>query len=133
MAAVKGFCPHAILRVPHIMKHVAVAALALLLAACQKSDTKILIGATTVTSPGAQPISGSVIVISGKTIRAVGLQKDIPIPQDSQRINLAGKWIVPEVGGRIVAGEPANLEVLDQAPPGTSAQRMKDGEWIGAP
>jgi cytosine/adenosine deaminase-related metal-dependent hydrolase len=116
-----------------MMTRWALTALVLVLAGCQKSDTKILIGATTVTAPGAMPIEGSVIVITGKTIRAVGLQKDVPIPQDSQRLNLAGKWIVPAVGGKIAAGEPADLMVLDQAPPGTSGRRRVNGEWQGAP
>jgi imidazolonepropionase-like amidohydrolase len=104
----------------------------LLLAGCQKSDTKILIGATTIPAEGAQPIEGSVIVITGKSIRAVGLQKDVPIPQASERVNLAGKWIVPKGAGRLESGQPANLVVLNSRP-GTSAyiveRELVEGQW----
>lgn len=117
-------------------KRAAVAGLFLLLAGCQKSDTKILIGATTLPGPGAPPIADSVIVVTGKTIRAVGLQKDIPIPQDSERTDLTGKWIVPKGSGRIAPGEPADLAVLNHAPegvetPGTRdvARELLKGEW----
>jgi hypothetical protein len=115
-------------------KFVPTAALALSLIGCQKSDTKILIGATTITGTGAAPIPLSVIVVAGKTIRAVGTQKDVPIPQDSERSDLAGKWIVPEPGGRIAAGEPASFLVLDRAPinpelPGAATRKMTDGVW----
>jgi imidazolonepropionase-like amidohydrolase len=103
-----------------------------LLAGCQKSETKILIGATMVTADGAAPIEGSVIVVTGKTIRAVGLQKDLPIPQDSERVNLAGKWVVPKGAGRIEAGQPANLVVLNNRPGAARAdvsRELVDGEW----
>lgn len=108
------------------------AATFLLVAGCQKSETKILIGATTVPTEGAQPIEGSVIIINGKNIRSVGLQKDLPIPQDSERVNLAGKWVVAKGTGRLEAGQPANLLVLN-SPPGTGARsvdrEMVDGQW----
>ncbi len=108
----------------------------LLTAGCQKSDTRILIGATTITAEGAQPIEGSVIVVSGKTIRAVGLQKDIPIPQDSERVSLAGKWVVPKGSGRIEAGAPANLLVLNNRPGGgvvaEVSRELVDGQWQNA-
>jgi len=107
-----------------------------LLAGCQKSDTKILIGATTLPAAGAPPITGSVIFVSGKTIRAVGLQKDVPIPQDSERTDLAGTWVVPQGQGRIAPGEPANLTVLRHAPQGAEpaspseiSRQMTDGQW----
>lgn len=101
----------------------------LLFTACQKSDTKILIGATTVTAEGAAPIEGSVIVVSGSKIRAVGLQKDVPIPQDSERTNLSGKWVAPPAGGRIAPGETATFDILGHAPPGAATKQMVAGEW----
>jgi len=121
-----------------MFKIVALALLIFMLAGCQKSDTKILIGANTITSAEATPLPGSVIVVAGKTIRAVGLQKDIPIPQDSERWDLSGKWVVPAPGGRIAAGETANLLVLDRAPsgipqPADASRRMIDGQWQSAP
>jgi len=103
----------------------------LCLGACQKSDTRILIGATTITKVGAAPIPGSVIVIAGKTIRAVGLQKDVPIPQDSERTDLSGKWVIPPPGGQIAPGAVATFDVLDAAPPSHVDRHMVNGEWQG--
>jgi hypothetical protein len=79
-------------------------------------------------------MQGSVIVVTGKTIRAVGLQKDVPIPQDSERSDLSGKWVAPEPGARIAPGQPANLLVLDHAPSGAprvtdASRRMVAGQW----
>jgi imidazolonepropionase-like amidohydrolase len=113
----------------------------LLLAGCQRSDVKVLIGATAIVAPGAQPIEDSVIVVTGRSVRSVGLRKDIPIPQDSERTDLAGKWVIPAAGGRIAVGESANLLILDHAPsdhapggaaaasPGDISRRLTDGRW----
>lgn len=112
--------------------HTVAAGLLLLLAGCspnQSSDTKILIGATTLTAPGAAPIEGSVIVVAGDKIRAVGLQKDVPIPQDSERVDLAGKWVLPKDGGHLAPGEPANLLVHDRDANGAVSREMTGGQW----
>jgi hypothetical protein len=101
----------------------------LLLTACQRSDVKVLIGATAVVAPGAQPIEDSVIVVAGRSVRSVGLRKDIPIPQDSERTDLTGKWVVPAPGSRIAIGEDANLWILDHAPPGDASRRLIQGRW----
>jgi imidazolonepropionase-like amidohydrolase len=113
-----------------------VALLFLLVSGCQQSDTKVLIGATAVTGPGGPVIAGSVVVIAGKTIRAVGQQKDVPVPQDSERTNLAGKWLVSKGDGRIAPGEPANLVVLNRAPSameppraGDVSRELVEGQW----
>ena len=53
------------------------------LAGCQKQPTvrlKVLIGATTIVAPGAQPIEDSIVVIAGEKIRSVGMRKDVPVP-----------------------------------------------------
>ncbi|MDP9169962.1 MAG: hypothetical protein M3N54_05040 [Acidobacteriota bacterium] len=91
-------------------------AAALVLAGCQAGDIKVFIGATAIVAPGAQPIEDSVIIVAENKIRSVGMRKDIPIPQDSQRTDVTGKWIVPAEGARIAPGEPANFRVLDHAP-----------------
>jgi hypothetical protein len=112
----------------------------LFLAACQKSGekvvVKVLIGATTVTTPYAPPLEDSIIVIAGSKIRAVGLRKDIPVPQASDRTDLTGRWIVPAPGSKIDAGETANLMILDHAPkgatpanPGDVGAQIVAGEW----
>ena len=111
----------------------------LFLAACQKKPDftlKVLIGGTTVTAPGEQPIGDSVVIISGTKIRSVGPRKDIPVPQASDRTDLTGEWVVPAEGSRIDAGETANLLILRHAPKGVTAAAPADvgarivaGEW----
>jgi hypothetical protein len=110
-----------------------------LLAACRKKPDftlKVLIGGTTIVAPGAEPIEDSVVIISGRKIRSVGMRKDIPVPQASDRTDLTGEWIVPAEGSRIEAGETANLVILRHAPNGVSpaapadvGARIVAGEW----
>ena len=94
----------------------------LLLAGCGNTDVKykVLIGATTVVAPGARPIEDSVVVIAGKKIRSVGMRKDVPVPQNSDRTDLTGRWIVPAEGSVIGPEEVANLLVLEHAPNGVA-------------
>jgi hypothetical protein len=108
----------------------------LLLTGCQRSDVKVLIGATTIVAPGAQPLADSVIVVAGRSVQSVGLRKDVPIPQDSERTDLSGKWVVPAPGTQIAPGKNANLLVLEHAPkgaapvsPGDVSRRLTDGVW----
>jgi hypothetical protein len=110
----------------------------LLLTGCGNTDVKykVLIGATTVTALGATPIEDSVVLIGGNKIRAVGMRKDVPIPQNSDRTDLAGRWIVPAAGSIIESGGMANLLVLDHPPagvvptnPGDVGARLVAGEW----
>ncbi len=116
----------------------AVCALMLLLAGCQTgnqvSDLKVLIGGTAIIKAGENPVQDTVIVISGATIRAAGIRKDVPIPQDSERTDLTGKWVVPFTGGQIAAGEPADLFILNAGPNGAPAvggvsRKMTHGQW----
>ena len=111
----------------------------LLLAACQKKPdftVKVLIGATTIPAADEPRIEDSVVIISGKKIRAVGARKDVPVPQASDRTDLAGEWIVPAEGSRIEAGETANLLILKHAPNGLTpaapadiGARIVAGDW----
>jgi hypothetical protein len=112
--------------------------LTLLLSGCQVgnqvSGLKVLIGATAIMQAGTNPVQDTVIVISGATIRAAGIRKDVPIPQDSERTDLTGKWVVPASGGRIAPGEPADLFVLNTSPSGAPAvgapaRHMIHGQW----
>jgi hypothetical protein len=121
----------------HMTSRLLAAALFLLtLAACQKSDLKVLIGATTIVAPGAQPIEDSVVVVADGRIRSAGMRKDVPIPQDSERVDLSGKWIVPAPGARIAVNESADLLILDRPPEGVTPtlpadviRRMLHGQW----
>jgi hypothetical protein len=115
----------------------------MLLAACQKHDAgiegarlKVLIGATTITGPGAAPIQDSIIIISGSKIQSVGARKDVPVPQASDRTDLTGAWIVPAEGAQIERGETANLVILHHPPNGAQPSNASDassrivaGEW----
>jgi hypothetical protein len=113
------------------------------LAGCQKQDNvrfKVLIGATTIVAPGAQPIPDSIVVIAGSKIRSVGIRKDVPVPQFSDRTDFTGEWIVPAEGSRIAVDEPANLLILRHAPygvvPATPADvgaKIVAGEWESPP
>jgi len=126
----------AILRDEEMLKRLLAVAAVLILGACQRSDVKVLIGATVIVAPGAQPIDDSIIIVAGHTIRSVGMRRDIPIPQDSERSDLSGKWVVPADGSRIGVGESANILVLDRAPNGVKPQEAGDvsrrlvaGDW----
>jgi hypothetical protein len=116
--------------------------ISLLLAGCQTRPAvklKVLIGATTIVAPGAQPIEDSIIVIAGDKIRSVGMRKDVPVPQASDRTDLTGEWVVPAKGARIAIDQTANLIVLHKAPNGTdpanpadAGARIVAGEWEAA-
>ena len=118
------------------MRNISLAVLSfLVLAACQKKPegvVKVLIGGATVVAPGAAPIEDSIIVIAGTKIRDVGMRKDVPVPQASDRTDLAGEWILPAEGSRIAVGEPANLLIFKHAPNGVTSDAtalIVAGEW----
>ncbi len=112
----------------------------LLMSACQKQPpvrVKVLIGETAIVAPGAQPIEDAIIVIAGDKIQSVGMKKDIPVPQNSDQVDLNGEWVVPTDGSRIAVGEIANLAVLKHAPNGITPANPSDvgatlraGEWV---
>jgi imidazolonepropionase-like amidohydrolase len=52
-----------------------------------------LVGATVIDGTGADPVANCTIVIDGDRIRAVG--PDVPVPEGAERIDLAGRTIVP--------------------------------------
>lgn len=120
------------------MLRILLASLCLLSLGCQSgnqvSDLKVLIGATAVLEAGGNPVQDAIIVISGTKIRAAGIRKDVPIPQDSERTDLTGKWVVPASGGRIAPGESADLFVLNAGANGAPAigavsRKMIHGQW----
>jgi hypothetical protein len=112
----------------------------LMASACGKPKpdftVKVLVGGTTIPAGDAAPIEDSIVVVAKGKIRSVGPRKDIPVPQASDRTDLAGEWIVPAAGARIEPGEPANLMVLKHAPngirpadPADVGARLEAGEW----
>src|SRR5690349_10413001 len=116
-------------------KHLLVVLGFLLLAGCQNSNSKVagskerlkvLIGATLVPGHGAPAIEDSIIVIAGSKVRDVGPRKDVPVPQASDRTDLAGRWVVPDGELPIAPGQPANLIILDHAPNGVAPANPAD-------
>ncbi len=115
-----------------MLRNLLVIVAALALAGCQESKTKVLLGGTLIASPGAAPIEDSIVVVTSGTIRAAGTRKDVPVPQDSDRIDMTGKWLVPAGAEPIAAGKPADLNVLEHAPRSTAdapVRKMTGGNW----
>jgi N-acetylglucosamine-6-phosphate deacetylase len=86
----------------------------------------VIVGATVVTASAEVP--DAVVVIDGKRIRAVGPRPMTPIPQDSDRIDGAGRYVkadAPVV--EIAAGQPADLVLLDKDR--KVERRMVEGKW----
>jgi imidazolonepropionase-like amidohydrolase len=52
-------------------------------------------GATIIDGNGGKPIPNGVVLIDGRTIKAVGPASRVAIPADAERIDVAGKYIVP--------------------------------------
>src|SRR5690242_15947437 len=101
-----------------------------LLAACSNTGagrTIVIVGATVVT--GTAEVPDSVIVIDGKWIRAVGPRPMTPIPQDSERIDGAGRFVKADAPvEEIAAGQLADLVVLDKDR--KVERRMVEGKWV---
>jgi len=54
-----------------------------------------LVGATLIDGTGAPPVPGVTILIQGKKIKGVGPSSKVPVPAGAQKIDVAGKWILP--------------------------------------
>ena len=59
------------------------------------AGTRAFTGATIIDGNGGTPISNGVVLVEGKTIKAVGPAGRVAIPADAERIDLSGKYIVP--------------------------------------
>ncbi|HTS31648.1 MAG TPA: amidohydrolase family protein [Bryobacteraceae bacterium] len=69
---------------------------------------KAIIGAMLIDGAGGPPVSNSVVLVAGDHIRAAGSHSDIPIPEDADKIDGAGNFLVP-----------ALVDICDRAdPPG---------------
>ena len=70
-------------------------------AACQRSDTPssftVIEGATVIDGVSSEPIPDAVILIEGTMVRSVGPREEVSIPGNAQRINAAGKTIIPGI------------------------------------
>jgi len=71
---------------------------ALFLAGCkppEESLQRAIIGAVLIDGTGGPPISNSVVIVAGTRIRAIGNRASMPIPAGVDKINGAGKFLVP--------------------------------------
>lgn len=70
-------------------------------AACQRTEGPspftAIEGATVIDGVSNEPIRDAVILIEGTTIRGVGPREEVSIPGGAQRINAAGKTIIPGI------------------------------------
>jgi len=61
----------------------------------EESLQKAIIGAVLIDGTGGPPLSNSVVIVAGSRIRAVGNRANMPIPAGVEKINGAGKFLVP--------------------------------------
>ncbi len=72
--------------------------LLLLVSACkpaEESHSNAIIGAVLIDGAGGPPVTDSAVVVSGDRIRAAGARSNVTIPADADKINGAGKYLVP--------------------------------------
>ncbi len=63
--------------------------------AAPASPTVALVGATLVDGTGVPPVRDAVVLLRGGRISCAGPRASCPIPAGSERVNIAGKWIIP--------------------------------------
>jgi imidazolonepropionase-like amidohydrolase len=61
----------------------------------QKSDIKVIRGATLIDGTGRGPVKGAVVAIEGPRIRQVGAGGQVKIPEGADVITAEGKFIIP--------------------------------------
>jgi imidazolonepropionase-like amidohydrolase len=72
--------------------------LSLSLCACHPTDEghmKAIIGAVLIDGQGGPPVSQSIVVIAGERIREAGASSTVLIPDDADKIDGSGKFVVP--------------------------------------
>jgi imidazolonepropionase-like amidohydrolase len=78
------------------LKHVL--PLVLALAGCKPSEEtrlKAIVGAVLIDGEGGPPVSDSVLVVAGSRVRASGPRANVPIPAGAEKVNGAGKFLLP--------------------------------------
>jgi imidazolonepropionase-like amidohydrolase len=61
----------------------------------RRTGTFAFVGATVIDGTGKPPIPNATVVTSGGKITAVGPSAEVKVPADAQRIDVAGKYIIP--------------------------------------
>jgi imidazolonepropionase-like amidohydrolase len=66
-------------------------------AALAQNDEKVLalVGGTLIDGTGAPPLPNAVVIIRGERIAAVGRVGELTIPSEAEKIDVAGRWILP--------------------------------------
>lgn len=64
-------------------------------AAGRRTGTFAFVGATVIDVTGKPPIPNATVITAGGKILAVGPSNEVKIPNDAQRIDVAGKYIIP--------------------------------------
>jgi len=54
-----------------------------------------LVGATLIDGTGAAPVANTTVLIQGQKIKAAGPSGNVQVPSGAQKIDVAGKWILP--------------------------------------
>jgi imidazolonepropionase-like amidohydrolase len=77
----------------------------------EESLQKAIIGAVLIDGTGGPPVSNSVVIVAGSRIRAIGNRANMPIPAGVEKINGAGKFLVPGlIDLHVHLGTPAGAE-----------------------
>jgi imidazolonepropionase-like amidohydrolase len=88
------------------------ALLPLLLCACKPSEQghmKAIVGAVMIDGRGGPPLSNSIVVIDASAIREAGPSSAVPIPDEADKINGAGKFLVPGLVDVCPSAEPPGI------------------------
>ena len=77
--------------------------------AAEEERQRAIVGAVLIDGAGGPPLADSVVVIGGGRIQAVGRRSETPIPDNADRINGSGKYVVPALVDLCDRAEPAGL------------------------
>src|SRR5438477_10617829 len=118
------------------MRALKVAVILLLLSICacrapEEGHMKAIIGAVLIDGAGGPPITNSIVVVAADRIRAAGAAAIVPIPAAADKIDGAGRFLVPalvdvyphaEESANFISGHPATAAEA-RARAGESAAR----------
>ena len=60
-------------------------------------NTRVIVGGTIIDGTGGEPIENGAIVIAGGKIEAIGPAGEVEIPEDAEKIDAAGKTVMPGI------------------------------------
>lgn len=80
-----------------VLSLIATMAAALLPVTDASAQVRAFVGGTIIDGNGGKPLGNGVVVTDGKTIRAVGANGKVSIPEGTERIDVSGKFIMPGI------------------------------------